>query len=157
MPCSLSPALADNHCEVIFGAVKTTFHIARPLCVLLFVLWLSPTLAQEVKDEIPTGKVDKKVKDKSKTPKEKTMPIIYVEDAKKHLIGNPCALEATRAMRFEYEILHRPDERFWSKWHYFWNNTGVKTRLFFTRGPWWKSKINKKFKQCAFQSGDFRA
>ena len=149
--------MADHYSQAIFEKVKRIPSIVKLPCLLIALLWLSPAYGQStVKEEIPTGKVNRKVDDQSKSPKEKRIAAIYVKDGKKLLIGNPCAIEATRAMGFEYELWHRPDPRFNSNWQTFWHNTGIKTRLFFTRGPWWKSTINKKFKQCAIQSGDFR-
>ncbi|MFY0626030.1 MAG: hypothetical protein JXR07_07040 [Reichenbachiella sp.] len=126
---------------------------------ILCLFFCTPSLAQEnIKEELPTGKVNRKVDDnqKAKPKNEKTIRFIYVKSGKNLLIGNPCALEVTRNMGFEYELQHRPDDSFHSNWQRFWNNTGVKSKLFFTKGPGWKSKVNKKIKQCAIQSGDFR-
>lgn len=109
------------------------------------------------KAEIPTGKVERKVNDytSNQIPKKKEIEYIYVEDAKKMMIGNPCAIEYTRAMGFEYELWHRPDTRFSSFWSRFWHNTWIKSKLCVTRGPWWRAKVKKRFKACAIQSGDF--
>ncbi len=122
---------------------------------------LSPNviMAQEsIKEELPTRKTDRKVKEDTKKndPNRKEIKRIYVEDARKLLYGNPCAIELTHAMGFEYALEHTSDYGVSTWWTRLMNNTLVKTRLVFTKGPWWKSTLNKKLKECAKASGDFR-
>lgn len=111
-----------------------------------------------IEGDLPTRKVDKKVKENkaSNFPEEKKMRYIYVKDGGKVLFGNPCALQVTHNMGFEYGIEHRPEPGFVPWWRRFKTNTGTKTILFFTKGPWWKSTVNKRFKACAMTSGDRR-
>lgn len=113
---------------------------------------------ENIKEELPTGKVNKKSEDykKSQPKKVKSISYITVKDGENKLIGNACALSVTHDMGFEYVLLDKKEKSFRPNWKRFWQNTGVKTKLVFTKGPWWKSTINKKFKQCAIQSGDFR-
>lgn len=125
----------------------------------LTLLDVSSTLAQTTLEEsLPTRKVDKKVKENkaSNFPKERKIRYIYVKDGKKVLYGNPCAMQVTHLMGFEYGIEHRPDTRFVHWWRRFKTNTTTKTILFFTKGPWWKSTVNKKLKRCVQSSGDRR-
>ncbi|UXX80513.1 hypothetical protein N7E81_05295 [Reichenbachiella carrageenanivorans] len=115
--------------------------------------------AQEPLDEdMPTRMVDKKVKEnkRSNFPKEKKIRYIYVKDGGKVLFGNPCATQVTHQMGFEYGIEHRPEKGFRPWWYRFKTNTTTKTILFFTKGPWWRATVNKRFKACAMSSGDRR-
>jgi len=107
---------------------------------------------------LPTRKVNKKVREnkKSNFPDEKRMRYIYVKDGGKVLFGNPCALQVTHNMGFEYGIEHRPEPGFRQWWRRFSTNTTTKTILFFTKGPWWRATVSKRFKACAMTSGDRR-
>ena len=111
-----------------------------------------------LEEELPTRKVNKKVKENkaSNFPKEKRYRYIYVKDGGKVLFGNPCAMEVTHKMGFEYGIEHRPEPGIGPWWRRFKTNTTTKTILFFTKGPWWRTTVNKRFKGCARTSGDRR-
>lgn len=129
------------------------------LTFLIVCFATSQSWAQNpLEEDIPTNKVDKKVKEnKSENfPKEKKTRYIYVKDGKKVLYGNPCAIQVTNKMGFEYGIEHRPEPGFRPWWRRFKTNTSTKTILFFTKGPWWKSTVNKRLKACAQSSGDRR-
>ena len=84
----------------------------------------------------------------------KRYAVIYRPNAEKILYGNPCALEATRKMGFEYLVESRNATRSASQFGKFWNNLKVKTKLVFTRSPFWKAILNKRLKKCRPQSGD---
>lgn len=136
--------------------MKSTFFLLLGLLVLGSI-----SLAQAqspVEEDMPTRKVDKKVKEnkRSNFPKEKKIRFIYVKKGKKVLYGNPCGIEATHKMSFEYGIEHRKEKGFLPWWRRLKNNTATKTFLFFTRGPWWKATINKRLKRCVQSSGDRR-
>ncbi|BDC98381.1 hypothetical protein [Persicobacter psychrovividus] len=80
---------------------------------------------------------------------------IIKKNSKKTLYGNPCFTQATHNMGFEYLIMPKGRKPYKNEWQRFWQNFGVKTKLFFTRGPWWKLKLNKQFKECQIQTGDY--
>ncbi|WP_221406531.1 hypothetical protein [Reichenbachiella sp. 5M10] len=109
-------------------------------------------------EDMPTRKVDRKVKEDTRRnqPDQSKLSYIYVDSGRRLLYGNPCALEVTHNMGFEYVLEHRPDQTSREQWRRFQNNLWVKTKLIFTKGPWWKSTVNKRFKECAQASGDFR-
>lgn len=137
--------------------MKGVYFLMFTVCMIGFVS--GEVRAQEpLEENWPTRKVDKKVKEnkRSNFPKETRIRFIYVKDGKKVLYGNPCALQATHNFGFEFGIEHRPEPGFTPWWRRFKNNTTTKTILFFTRGPWWRSNINKKLKRCIQSSGDRR-
>ncbi|MEO9852179.1 MAG: hypothetical protein ABJH72_02355 [Reichenbachiella sp.] len=129
------------------------------LAYLLISVGASDALAQNpLEEDLPTRKVDKKVKENKpgNFPKQKRVRYIYVKDGKKVLYGNPCALQVTHRMGFEYGIEHRPEPGFVPWWRRIKTNTTTKIILFFTKGPWWRSTVNKKLKRCIQSSGDRR-
>lgn len=124
------------------------------------MFFLSGLTLGQTGDEIaryfPTENVDaKKRGNKMKhRPKRKTYHHIYRNSTKGTLYGNPCALEATRKMGFEY-VIQTPglpgavimeDVRV--------NNFLVNLKLIFTRSPFWKLILNRKLKKCQQKSGD---
>jgi len=87
--------------------------------------------------------------------KKKKYDVIYRPNPKGILYGNPCAVEATHQMGFEYLVEARGIPGSKSQKGKFINNLWVKTKLVFTRSPFWKMSLNKRFKQCRRMSGDF--
>lgn len=127
--------------------------------LVVTVLLCGGAWAQEVtEEELPTRKVDRKVKEDTRRnqPDKKEISYIYVKDGRKLLYGNRCAIEVTHNMGFEYVLEHRPGQSVKTGWRRFKNNLWVKTKLVFTKGPWWKATVNKRIKECARASGDFR-
>lgn len=89
-------------------------------------------------------------------PEKEDYKLIYKSDPAGTLYGNPCAYQATHDFGFEYII--EPD---WgggptskSRMGKSLNNFWVKTKLVFTKGPFWKSTLNKKLRECRRVSGD---
>jgi hypothetical protein len=109
-----------------------------------------------VPDYIPTENLEmgKDANKKANRTKKKRYSVIYRPNTKKILYGNPCAVEATRKMGFEYMVESRTGVRSASRLGKFWNNLRVKTKLVFTRSPFWKVILKKKFKDCRPKSGD---
>ncbi|WP_425390490.1 hypothetical protein [Ekhidna sp.] len=109
-----------------------------------------------VKEYLPTENLEmrKDANKSSNRPKRKNYSFIYVPDANKILYGNPCVLEATHKMGFEYMV--EPSNMNSSKtWKgKFLNNLWVKTKLVVTRSPFWKLILNRKIKKCRKMSGD---
>lgn len=112
---------------------------------------------QEVlKKDFPTKKVNKRTRENktSNKPKEKKISYIYTRKARKVLYGNPCALAVTRKMGFEFALEEKAEDDSRTYYRRLKNNFLVKTRLFFTRGPFWRLVVNKRIKDCAQMSGD---
>ncbi|MEQ8473677.1 MAG: hypothetical protein RIC35_20945 [Marinoscillum sp.] len=128
------------------------------LCVgvLISALVASAQTKNEYQGHFPTENVKMGMesnKGKNK-PKRKHISYLYTVDSKNILYGNPCAVEATRKMGFEYVVQPlgipgSPDEK-----DYELNNFLVKMKLFFTRSPFWKAILNKRIRECAEKSGD---
>lgn len=131
----------------------------RAMGVIFFVLVAWTVNAQNHHDlhkYIPTENVDAKKRGNrwKHRPKRKHYEVIYKRSTRGTLYGNPCALEATRKMGFEY-VIQTPgipgavlleDVRV--------NNFLVNVKLIFTRSPFWKLILNKKLKRCQQKSGD---
>ena len=92
---------------------------------------------------------------KKQGEKEKKIRYIVKSNTKETLSGNLCFEEEIRKMGFQYLAVPKgqpPNKSGWSRW---WHNFGVKSMIILKNGPWWKSKVNKKFKECKYGSGDF--
>jgi hypothetical protein len=111
-------------------------------------------LAQTSPEEFPTNNTanKKRFHPKKHRPKTRSYAKIYKRNTKGTLYGNPCALEVTRSMGFEYVPLTRGKGK--SPMGRLLNNLWVKTKLVFTRTPFWKLILNKKLDNCRSRSGD---
>jgi len=92
---------------------------------------------------------------KKQGPKKKKKRYIIRNDSRGTLTGNQCFEEVTEKFGFEYLIVPDkilPNRNGFSR---FMHNFGVKTVLFFRNGPGWQIRLNKKYKQCRYQYGDF--
>ena len=108
------------------------------------------------RDHMPTENLEMK-KDSNKRsnkPKWKNYNLIYVPNADKILYGNPCVLEETHKMGFEYIVEPRNIAGSKTRKGKFLNNLWVKSKLVVTRSPFWKLILNKKIKKCRKMSGD---
>ncbi len=104
---------------------------------------------------IPTEKIDGKNDNKRKNrPKRKKYKHIVKNSTKNILYGNPCVLEATRKMGFEYVIQVRDSPGSVGEFRRVWNNIEVNLYLCLTRSPLWKLILNSKIKKCRIKSGD---
>ena len=109
--------------------------------------------AQISEDERPTNNTaHKRVNHRKYEPKVKTYDKIYKKSTKKTLYGNPCAIEVTHRMGFEYVPLSNGRGK--SSVGVIINNIFVGTKLVFTRSPFWKLILNKRLKDCRLKSGD---
>ncbi|MEP5612158.1 MAG: hypothetical protein ABJP45_07905 [Cyclobacteriaceae bacterium] len=112
--------------------------------------------SDNIRDLIPTENLDMKkdANNKANRTKKKRYSVIYRPHAKNILYGNPCAVEATHKMGFEYMVESRRATRSASQLGKFWNNLKVKSKLVVTRSPFWKMILKKKFEKCRPKSGD---
>lgn len=128
--------------------------------ILFFLLLITiiVTHAQEInKNYFPTPntQIDAKPDPKKQKEKEKRIRFIITNDTKNTLPGNLCFEEVTTKMGFQYLAVPKgqpPNKNGFSKWLH---NFGVKFVLLFKNGPFWKLKVNKKYRECKFGSGDF--
>lgn len=134
----------------------------RPiLSFILFIGFLFLTSFESygqdsIKKNFPTKKLNRKTRENKSAnrPKEKSISYIIKKSSKNTLYGNPCALEATRKMGFEFALEEKSSDTIRSFTRRWKHNLGVKMKLFFTRGPWWRLVVNKRIKECKKKSGD---
>lgn len=109
------------------------------------------------KDYFPTPNTVIDAKPDPKKQKEKEVIIRYIikNDTRKTLTGNLCFEEVTNKMGFQYLAVPKgqvPNKNGFVRWKH---NFGVKFMIFLKNGPFWKIKVNKKYKECKYGSGDF--
>ncbi len=109
------------------------------------------------KSESPTKNVDKDVRiyHDAHTSEGKRVRFLIQKDTRGTLSGNKCVTDATRQMGFEYLALTKGDPGYENEWTRASHNFGVKTILFFTRGPFWRTKIKKRIDECRYRTGDY--
>lgn len=103
----------------------------------------------------PNTSIGAKPDPKKQGKKEKKIRYIIKNDTRETLSGNLCFEEEIRKMGFQYLAVPKgqaPNKNGFSRW---WHNFGVKSMLVLKNGPFWKMKVNKKYKSCKFGSGDF--
>ena len=122
--------------------------------MLCFVgVFISSLNAQIGEEEIPTNNtVQKRVNHRKYQPKRKIYDKLYKKNTKGTMYGNPCAIDVTHRMGFEYVPLNQKHGK--SPIGIILNNTFVGTKLFFTRSPVWKIILKKRLKDCRLSSGD---
>lgn len=132
-------------------------------CVLVCCIYVlcmgtldAQTASTDIRKYIPTENLDKKKENKSlkDMPKEKTYNYIYKESTEGILYGNPCALEETHRMGFEYVVEKETLPGSMLKSDTQWNNFLVNIKLIFTRSPFWKLILEKRLRQCRQKTGD---
>ncbi len=129
------------------------------LMMLMISLASAECLAQEsdeIKKDLPTEKVGFKVEDDSKAnrPKKKKIRYIIKNGTSGILYGNPCVLQVTRRMGFEYAVQTPLLPGSTIEPRRLWNNFKVKLLLTLKHGPFWKISLNKRLKECGIKSGD---
>ena len=107
-------------------------------------------------DFVPSENIDAKkdFNNKSNAPKRKSINFIVKNDTEGFLYGNPCMIEETHRMGFEYSIQVPGLPGSIRPWKRFWRNLVVSGKLILTRGPWWKLTLNSRVKDCRKRSGD---
>lgn len=141
-----------------YKSLKQILVFYPSLLILLFLLMHHKSSGQNKKDSyIPTPNT---VKDAPPDPrkqgvKEKKIRYIITNSTKNTLAGNACFEESTRKMGFQYLAIPKGQAPNTSGWNRWWHNFGVKTVVLFKNGPFWKTKVNKNYKNCKFQSGDY--
>lgn len=125
------------------------------LTIIIFILAISSGFAQDPISSTNTTDFDAKINKKKERPKQKRYMTIIKTDTRKTLYGNKCFEDFTRQLGFVYEIQVKGQVGSINGFHRFWHNFGTKTALVFTAWPWWKLRVNKRYKECRKSSGDF--
>jgi len=76
-------------------------------------------------------------------------------DSKGLLIGNPCMEDVMAEMGFTYLIQMEGMSVYKNTIGRYFHNKGVKIKLFFRNGPFWRVKLKKKRRECRLQTRDF--
>jgi len=126
--------------------------------IVFGVFSIANLFAQENSKEYfptPNTQLDAKPDPKKQREKEKRIRYIVTNDTKNTLPGNRCFEEVTVSMGFQYLAVPKgqpPNKNGISRW---WHNFGTKFIILLKNGPFWKIKVNKKYDECKYGSGDF--
>lgn len=125
--------------------------------MLFFIINVYAQTSEELGKHMPTQNLDikhKKNKQEKYRPERDEYDFIFKKSTNGILYGNPCAIEATRKMGFEYIVQSPGLPGSLLKEDVFFNNVWVNIKLVFRRSPFWKMILNKKFKECKHKTGD---
>ena len=135
--------------------LKTLTIAALLLCAGSF--WKEVRAQEKNTDYIPTRNTvpDARPDPRKQGPKEEKIRYIITKDTKNTLAGNKCFEDATRAMGFLYLAVPPGQAENYDGVTRWFHNFGVKFMIMLRYGIFWKTKVNKKFKECKYSSGDF--
>ncbi len=127
------------------------------LILSVFCLTNNVLAQDKTKPPFPTQNtvIDAKPDPKKQHKDAKPVKYIIKNDTKNTLSGNQCFEEVTRGMGFQYLAVPKgqaPNKNGWSRWRH---NFGVKCVISWKNGPFWKVKVNKRYKECKYGSGDY--
>ncbi len=127
------------------------------ILLLFFVLSLAPQVTYSQETIPPTSSTDvkAKIKKEKERPKRERYWAIIKTNTKNTLYGNKCFEDFTKQLGFVYEIQVKGQPGSMNGFSRFWHNASTKTGLVFTAWPWWKLRVNKRYKECRKSSGDF--
>jgi hypothetical protein len=124
--------------------------------IFITVLAAQELYAQETIPPTSTTDLNAKVNKKKERPKGKRRYMTIIKtNTKNTLYGNKCFEDFTRRLGFVYEIQIKGNAGSLTGLNRVWHNSGTKTALFFTAWPWWKLRVNKRYKECRKSTGDF--
>jgi len=125
---------------------------------LLFILTCK-VAGQDIPVEGPTSGTDIFHKAPPKPEREfssnKNLLQLIEKDTRNILYGNKCFEEFTYQLGFEYVVEPPGEPGSRSNMKRFFHNFGAKFILIFKAGPFWKSRVNKKVRECRALMGDF--
>ena len=88
-------------------------------------------------------------------PKRKKIGIIIKNEARGMLYGNPCVVEETQRMGFQYTVQNPGLPGTLKPVTLFVHNMKVYTKLTVTRSPFWKVILKRRIKDCRQRTGDW--
>jgi hypothetical protein len=136
--------------------VRQYKYVIRLFGLLLILNLISiASSAQETIPPTSTTDTKAKIKKKKERPKRERYMTIIKTNTKKTLYGNKCFEDFTKQLGFVYEIQVKGQSGSINGFTRFWHNAATKTALVFTAWPWWKLRVNKRYKECRKSSGDF--
>ncbi|MBV6644745.1 MAG: hypothetical protein KI790_04820 [Cyclobacteriaceae bacterium] len=134
----------------------STYVILVMLMLMIEGVAVGQKREKKIEDFIPTENVggrrdDARAKVKSK---QKRYKHIVKNHNGKFLYANPCALEATHKMGFEYVVQTPGLLGSLNPLGTWWTNFRTHSFLIITRTPFWKVILNSRIKKCREASGD---
>lgn len=135
----------------------------RILLVLTLLIGLAENaLAQNnertLEEDLPTWVVKKKkMRNAAQKDKPREMPVRYIiiKETRGVLYGNPCAVQETQKMGFQYILLKKGQPGYENMWEKVDNNFNVKLGLIFRKSPFWKMILKRRIERCRRDTGDF--
>jgi hypothetical protein len=129
---------------------------ANLVLIFLFVSFFGWSQDEPIEKLIPTNKTERRKSgfQKKYAPDRKKIRYIVKNAPADILYGNPCMVEETRKMGFEYVIQSRNQPGKMREFARNWNNLITKLRLVLTRSPFWKLILNSRVKDCRRKTGD---
>ena len=123
--------------------------------LLLMIPWLLVN-AQDAKKPPSTQNTDWSYREtpKKNAPKERKIRYITKNKGEGLLYGNPCMVEQTRIMGFEYVIQTEGLPGTLLPWKRVVENVKTSIALSVTKSPFWKLVLNRRVKNCRKKSGD---
>ena len=131
--------------------------LCKTFLLLLFLAGIGKTSTAQTGDRPKTDNTDKSVSvvHKKEEPPRINYHYIYKKNSKGLLLGNKCVEDFTEDMGIRYIAAPKDVGVYQSEADRLWQNFKTKTSLFFTKGPFWKFKINKARKKCKALTADF--
>jgi hypothetical protein len=129
-------------------------------CFLTLIVSLSSCKTMAPTDDLRKNMPTQKTAYKANVDRN-SLPLIPREY--KHIIknntkgiyyGNPCALQVTRKMGFEYDVQVKWTQGSISEPSRNWKNLKVKLGLILRNSPFWKFRLKKKLRDCGLKTGD---
>lgn len=129
------------------------------ICLLLVGVKKAAAQSKEkpITKESPSWVLKQKKKNEAVKdfPRQQYPRYIIITETKGVLYGNPCALQETHRMGFEYVLLKKGQPGYETWWNKVGNNLKVKTGLVFRKSPFWKVILKKRIEDCRVNTGDF--
>ena len=129
---------------------------------MLFTGQAENALAQNKKGtlekDMPTWVVKKKkMRNAAQKDRPRELPVRYIiiKETRGVLYGNPCAVQETQKMGFQYILLKKGQPGYENMWEKVDNNFNVKLGLIFRKSPFWKMILKRRIERCRRDTGDF--
>jgi hypothetical protein len=140
--------------------VLSKFEPVMRLFLILFVAFSFHGLSAQQKGRTPfeaTENIRMKQDDNNarNRPKRKKIRVITKNKGEGILYGNPCMVEETMKMGFEYNVQIPGMPGSMLPWRRRYENFKVHLNLIVTKSPFWKLVLNRRVKDCRLRSGDF--
>lgn len=142
--------------------MRPQLNILLPVTVFILLFSIGTqvfgqTETKPASKENPSWALDKQKKnDAIKTfPKRIKTRYIIITETKGVLHGNPCAVQETQKMGFQYLLLRKGQPGYETTWDKVANNVWIKTGLVVRKSPFWKMILKKRIEDCRVNTGDF--